>query len=102
MTREQGENTLLTLLNELESIRDAALVASENETTTVVGLLIGPLLLGHFRAELDSTTHDTVPLSGESETFEVGARKSLADVCCEWAELLEIELRREMEVVVSE
>lgn len=89
------------MLNELEPVRDAALIASEHQSTTMVCLLISLLFLGHLRAELNSTTHDAVSLGRESEALKVGTGKRLADVCCERAELLEVQLRREMEIIVS-
>ena len=50
---------LLTLLEELEAVGNAALVASKQETTTVLRLAAVILVLGQFWPELNTSSHDT-------------------------------------------
>ena len=97
--QEQAGWLELTLLDELEAGGEVALVGDEEQTTTVLSLLVLLLATCYLRAELDTAAHDPVLLDGDAVLLQVSARQSLPDVGSERAELLKVPLSGEVEVV---
>ena len=78
------------MLEELEPIFDACLIASEQEASTVLGLSRLCLLLGDFWSKLDTSTHDASEFDGNGcygcwWYLEVVSGVSLSNVCGERA-----------------
>lgn len=92
---------MLTSLHESESIVDAALIALEEQSTSVDRRALLFFLLRDLGPKLDATTHDAVPLNRDAEVLEVCTGKRLPDVRGEGADLLEAGFRSEVEVVDS-
>ena len=67
----------LTLLDELESITEDALVASEQKTTVLGGLSGLSFVRRNFRSEWDTTTNDTTSFC---VVVQITTRVSLAEV----------------------
>jgi hypothetical protein len=53
------------LLEELEAVYDACLIASKQEPSTMVGLSRVRLLVGDFWAKLDTSAHDALAFDRE-------------------------------------
>lgn len=65
----------------------------------MLSLLVLPLATRHLRAELNASAHDPVLLDGDAVFLQVSTRQGLPDVRSERAELLEVALGGEVEVV---
>ena len=98
------ENGELTVLDELESVDDVALVCGEKETAAVDCLAGRVLGRGDFGAELDAAADDTAVRGGCFDwwVFEIGSGVGLTGMCCERASVLGCLIVREVvtEIVV--
>jgi len=77
----------LTLLNELEAIDDATLIANKKQTPTLRCFLRRLLFFGNFRPKLNSPAHNAEARDGWVvwTLFEISAREGFANVRCERA-----------------
>jgi hypothetical protein len=89
----------LTGLDKLEAIHNAALVADEEQPSTMFGFLVLPLLICNLLPKLYTSTHDPPALNGYPVVFEVSAGQHLSGMSGERAEFLEVLLSSETVVV---
>ncbi len=93
-----------TLLKELESIDDTALIAHEEKTSPMLRLRFFFLTLRDFGSELDAATEDSPILKRDRRlcVFKVCTRQRLANVSSKWAPRLVVSLPLKTEVVVPD
>ena len=96
------------MLEELETVDDAALVSSKQKTTTMLGLFRSGFFLGDFRSELYTSAHDPPAFNlgrfatvGRRRSLEIIPRVSLANTGSEWASQLRVTLALKFEIIVS-
>lgn len=89
----------LTLLQELESILQATLVADKQQTPILLSPVVSLLIGSDLGSVLDTTTDDAVRV--DTRDWNIAARVHLAHVCCEGTGLLRVRLELELVVAVS-